>query len=119
MHKNNCVFICMCVLVCACVCLCVFSGLHFVVREGVAEEITSRKSSVSGRTSKDKGPDCCAQEWRQASVARRSEQREGAVGDEGRQGPDHVGHCRPCQGSWAFSKKGHGTWDMAGMCCFG
>lgn len=44
--------------------------------KGVAEKIALRKSSVSGRTSKDKGPDCDVQEWRQASVARRSEHRE-------------------------------------------
>lgn len=40
--------------VCACVCL-VDCTLYFVVRGGVAEEITLRKSSVSGRTSQDKG----------------------------------------------------------------
>lgn len=117
-----CVLVCACVClgvhVCACVCL-VDCTLYSVVREGVAEEITLRKSSVSGRTSQDKGPGCCAQEWREASVARRSGQRDGAVGGEGRQGPGHVGHCRPWQGSGVFSKKGNGTGDMAGMCFFG
>lgn len=41
--------------------------------------------------------------------------RDGA-GDEGRQGPDQVRHCRPRQGSWGFYKKGNGAWAIAQMC---
>lgn len=52
-------------------------------------------------------------------MARSSGQRDGAVGDEGRQGPEHKGHCRPWQGSGVVSKKGNGTGDMAEMCFLG
>lgn len=89
--------------------------LYCVLREGASEEITLEEAL----SDQDKRPDWRAQEWREAAVVGPSEQRDGAVGGEGRQGLDHVRRCRPRQGSWVFYKTSNGAWGLARKCFLG